>query len=374
LTKKRWLPFLLFGFISLILAAIIFSFPKKLTHTSKKSKQLRKAVGESISLEPPSESLEKEPLNDQLAVLNITEPNGMIASEDQPVYKDPVVKSNGFHHNNKHNKKLFLETLENTGSLLSLNKLGVSSNHINDKDEDQDDDGQEMVQPEVKLPNGEEAHSSPKSKKELIDSTITLLKKPIYLFVIVASAIEGLLQNSFLAFAALFLEYQYRLASGTASLVLGLLSIPPLMIGGILSGVIVKKLHNKTSHCFKILSVVLFINIIVYSGFMIYCKEPNMISEQVVVGQSNYSTTQNCNCNKRIFKPVCLSKSDDVFFQSACLAGCSVFEKSSDTYSNCTQEMGTYRKFRFDSDHVILKIYFLRLTLVQKIKKMFHFS
>jgi hypothetical protein len=54
-----------------------------------------------------------------------------------------------------------------------------------------------------------------------------------------------------------------------------------------------------------------------------------------------YSMAQNCNCNKKIFKPVCLKDSNDVFFQSACLAGCSEFDKSTEIYSNCTQGLNT---------------------------------
>lgn len=138
-----------------------------------------------------------------------------------------------------------------------------------------------------------------------MQKSLLLFKRPVYLFVIIASAIEGLLQNSFLAFATLFLEYQYRLASGSASLILGLLSIPPLMIGGILSGFIVKKLKNKTSNCFKFLALVIFLNVFVYAGFMIYCQEANMISTKFNQEQLFQAST-NCQCNSKIFKPVCL--------------------------------------------------------------------
>jgi cbb3-type cytochrome oxidase subunit 3 len=161
-----------------------------------------------------------------------------------------------------------------------------------------------------------------------------------------------------LAFAALFLEYQYRLASGTASLVLGLLSIPPLMVGGILSGIIVKRLKYRINDCLKFLAVVLLVNIVVYAGFMIYCKEPNMIPN-LSVGQDlslitknnskTYEIAQNCNCNRKIFKPVCLTQSDDIFFQTACLAGCTDFDRQKDQFMKCTQEMDSFNLIEQDN-------------------------
>ena len=95
---------------------------------------------------------------------------------------------------------------------------------------------------------------------------------------------------------------------------------------------------------------------IVYAGFMIHCKEANMITDRFGTPQlqqqqqqqqhkqnlSDYSLATDCNCNMKIFKPVCLTNSNDVFFQSACLAGCSEFDKHTDIYSNCTQVPTTY--------------------------------
>lgn len=220
-----WLPFLLFGFISLILAVIIFSFPKKLSHVKKNEKN------------PTSKN--KELIN-EMVILNSNENNAISEETNEDLIEksenESAIKQNGFHHHG-HNTQIILDTLEQTGSLLSLNQLGVSSNHINDNDRklnhkhNHNDDNNTNINHNQEKEN-ELSIKEPfkmKSQKELIDSTLALIKKPIYLFVLIASAIEGLLQNSFLAFAALFLEYQYRLASGTASLVLGLLSIPPVI-------------------------------------------------------------------------------------------------------------------------------------------------
>ena len=300
-----WLPFLLFGFISLILAVVIFTFPKKLNHDEDEVVEEKK--NGTLKLENELVSLKENKNENELQV------NEVVLTRH---YEDPV-----------------LETLERTGSLLSVDKLGNRSSRL-------DLNTEEIV--------SDSLMNEQKSKYDLVKKSLSLLIKPLYLLIIIATTIEGLLQNSFLAFASLFLEYQYRLASGTASFILGLLSIPPLIVGGILSGIIVKRLKYNTSHCCKFLAVVLFVNILVYSGFMIYCKEPNMIPNAVQLSNNlydpstNYTLSENCNCNRKIFKPVCLKNSDDIFFQSACLAGCSEFDKNTDIYSNCTQEMATF--------------------------------
>ena len=307
-----WLPFLLFGFISLILAVVIFTFPKKLNHDEEdeaveEKKTKTKNKNGKLKLENELVSLKENKADDELQV------NEVVLTRH---YEDPV-----------------LETLERTGSLLSVDKLGNRSSRL-------DLNTEEIV--------SDSLMNEPKSKYDLAKKSLSLLLNPLYVLIIVATTIEGLLQNSFLAFASLFLEYQYRLASGTASFILGLLSIPPLIVGGILSGIIVKRLRYNTSHCCKFLAVVLLVNILVYSGFMIHCKEPNMIPNAVQLSNNlhdpstNYTLSENCNCNRKIFKPVCLKNSEDIFFQSACLAGCSEFDKNTDIYSNCTQEMGTY--------------------------------
>jgi hypothetical protein len=129
---------------------------------------------------------------------------------------------------------------------------------------------------------------------------LALLRKPVFICVIIMAGIESLLQNSFLAFASLFLEYQYRLASGSASLMIGFLSIPPLMIGGMLSGIITKKMKDKPTSCLKFLAGVLFVNLIVYCGFLVYCKEPTLISQRtmsVVSHDLPFSVSDNCDCN-----------------------------------------------------------------------------
>ena len=358
-----WLPFLIFGFSSLILASVIFIFPRKVHHpesggassrvvsTSAKRKKTISTVKQNGHLEQENE------LHDMSKI------NGKLKSHDQQHPKQPVeikvaYSGPGLSEDASHAKNTLLTTLGQTGSLLSINKLGIKSSQYSlsniDDDENVIDNEHDLqrnpflehhrhsqANKVTELDEEEEGEAEAPSKTlTLIEKSVLLLKKPVYLFLIIAAAIEGLLQNSFLAFASLFLEYQYRLASGSASLILGFLSIPPLMIGGLLSGFIVKRLNDKTSSCLKFLSVVLFFNVIVYSGFINYCKEPVIVSE--ARASDVYRVADNCECDAKIFKPVCLKDSNDTFFQSACLAGCTEYDPIMERYFNCSEAPLTF--------------------------------
>ena len=177
-----------------------------------------------------------------------------------------------------------------------------------------------------------------------------LLKNPIYVLLLLVWAIEGLLQNSFLAFAPLFLEYQYRLSSAKASLFIGVLSIIPLVLGGLSSGIIAEKfLKNDLRRTFKFIALLLSFNTIIVGGFLFNCTEPLLLSSNPNfqnplknITSNCYLTAPSCNCDSTVFKPVCLNGSSDIVFQSPCLAGCMEFSKKNhntknDFYYNCSQ-------------------------------------
>lgn len=332
----RWIPFLVFGFIGLLLAVVIFLFPKKVHVETHHNNELKNTDTIKVKLTNGSiNNLEGVKLNVEYKEASTETESTPATNPDDEDVDDSFLHNEikiPHHHSNEHNLTI-LNTLEQTGSILSMNQIGFYASHEN-----------------VSQLNHKKI-SKTDSFKELMKKSLFLFKNPVYVFVITAATIEGLLQNSFLAFASLFLEYQYRLASGTSSFIIGILSIPPLIIGGLLSGIIVKKLKNDTVSCFKFLSVVLFINIFVYGGFLMHCKEPTLISNETrlkfllnneVTAQSECfrPADHNCVCNNRIFKPVCLSNSKDIYFQSPCLAGCHAYNSrnaNNDFYSNCTQ-------------------------------------
>ena len=312
----RWLPFLIFGFTALLLAIVISLFPKKITSKEHSEKSDLKNENELLKLNPDSVAFTPHII--QTAKIKEEEEDSTGSSNNDlmstPV-DEPAQQVFHTHHNG------LRDTLELTGSLLSMNKVGFYASHEN-----------------VTTAGQQE---TPGGFKTLAKKSLSLFKNPVYVFVVIVATIEGLLQNSFLAFASLFLEYQYRLSSGTSSFIIGLLSIPPLIVGGLLSGYICKRLKNDTIACFKFLVCVLFVNMIVYGGFLIYCQEPTLITSRAgQVGEPKcYETASNCNCDLKIFEPVCLTGSKDIYFQSPCLAGCtsSAASEKQNFYSNCSQ-------------------------------------
>lgn len=286
-----WIPFLLFGIVSLFMAIVITFFPQKLQNQN-----------------------EKKPQNDLRKLKNSEKPAfDSLNTDTEAVDNDSEVQDRDYEENE------ILSALKNAGSILSIDRVNHNTH----------------------MPNSTSNLSL--ENQSMFTSTLYLFKKPAYILVIICTAIEGLLQNSFLAFAALFLEYQYRLASGSASLVIGILSMPPLIIGGLVSSLIVNRLKNDARKCLKFIAIVLFVNIFIYAGFMIFCKEPNIVSiEKSLNFDDAYTIAEDCNCNKKMFKPVCLKGSNDTFFQTACLAGCFSFDTEKEVYTNCTQVPTTF--------------------------------
>lgn len=348
-----WLPFLVFGFVALLLAIVIFIFPKRLKDKNELGEERNDTVKMKLTTTNGHvnslNSNEAIKINDDLkedSTESVSTPATNPDDEDDVEEIEEAVNDSFLQNeikipkqkSDQHNHTI-LNTLDQAGSIISINKAGFYASQ--DKIDENINNNNNNKKKYEKTKN---------NLKDLIKKSIFLFKNPVYVFVIIATTIEGLLQNSFLAFAPLFLEYQYRLPSGTSSLIIGLLSIPPLIIGGLLSGIIVKKLKNETISCFKFLSIVLFLNIFVYAGFLLFCQEPTLISYENQLDLSNnlnnntqlqcFNSAQNCNCDSKIFKPVCLSNSKNIFFQSPCLAGCTSYiqqDKSEDFYSNCSQ-------------------------------------
>lgn len=319
-----WLPFIIFGFIALLLAIVIFLFPRKIENDDSDNES-----------EITHRELTKDDLKNssELVKLNDNKPKSDFKENEF----EATVNGNNL-----------ISTLQVTGSIISMNKVGFYTSQ-------EVIDGKKEVSSLKLSDDSSDAANTSSSYIGLLKKTGSLFLNPVYVFILIASTIEGLLQNSFLAFASLFLEYQYRISSGYAALIIGFLSIPPLIFGGLLSGYICKRLKNDTVSCFKFITMILFVNVIIYSGFLIYCQQPVLISstnhqdfttllqEHGInsSSQSCYKTASSCNCDTGIFKPVCLKGSRDIYFQSPCLAGCKNYTKHTsdkqDFYSDCSQ-------------------------------------
>jgi hypothetical protein len=320
-----WIPFILFGGVAFMLALLLCVFPEKASNSN----------------ENKSETTHTTP-NHTPDHLSLQENNNNGANENDHLNSDnddfEIKRNNNYETGNS-----LLNAVKTAGSTISLNRSIAGS----------------AVATIYQAGSHKEDNKPEKSMdkfKNILKLSINLLKNPVFVFILIASAIEGLLQNSFLAFASLFLEYQYRIASGTASFILGALSIPPLIFGSLLSGFLINKYNWKQWSCLKFLSVILLFNAVLYAGFFLHCKEPNVLlnttDHQSKLNaasdlKTNMTSIKNmkcfkdtdseCNCNENVFKPVCLINGEDEYvFQTPCIAGCKSYDFNSNIYSNCS--------------------------------------
>ena len=133
-----------------------------------------------------------------------------------------------------------------------------------------------------------------------LKETFSLFLNPVYFALVVTGTIEGLLQNAFLAFISLYLEYQYRISPAKASISIGLLTLAPVFIGGLLSGKVCQRLNNKLLPLLKYIAWILLFNVIGYGGFMVYCPQPTLISPSSIENQ-NYQHLLKTNGLERYY-------------------------------------------------------------------------
>lgn len=184
---NRWLPFIIFGFVALLLALVIFLFPKKIDYVETNS--------------PHKEMSNLDDLKNSSELVKLT--NGTQGHATEELDKQSLPEIRGEPEDVKsQNPSSLLNTLEFTGSMLSLKKTGfyASQNMIDERQKN--------------IGSLSSLDEETKSYNSLFNKTLSLFKNPVYIFLLIVQTIEGLLQNSFLAFASLFLEYQYRLSSG----------------------------------------------------------------------------------------------------------------------------------------------------------------
>ena len=344
----------------MVLAVIISMFPRTLQNKREAERKSRAQSEEELAtLNPPevvkSNGVSNGAVSKQKPPVIITEP---VLYDSDPNSSSPAelsdqrdrLKPRSMTHGSE-----ILQFIEETGSLLSLNKVGLYPAQR----------ATEQPKADEKVDTASEIHRNA-TFLQILKKAFHTAKNPVYIFIILTSAVEGLLQNSFLAFASLFIEYQYRLTSGGASFLLGLLCIPPLMLGGLFGGLVAKRLQDKLLPCLKFISVAVFCNIFIYLGFLFYCPEPALVGnlanspvwQQKVANHSIlyptdtvcYSASTSCNCDPKVYKPVCLQDSQDIIFQSSCMAGCTTYDDVSEKYTDCSQDrcMGYFDDSKLD--------------------------
>jgi hypothetical protein len=217
----RWLPFLIFGFLSLLIALLICTFPRRIKkigspNDSQVSRNKKKIYKEVMNDDENTNNNTNDP-NVEMKLLKNDNDNEKVKNETNKLSSSQISLPNLNRDNNNIDKKtkqhhsnsikteagnLILESLDIGGSLLSLNQLGAQSNkaHIVTNNEDQNEnlnekDGYQSVLTDSfhsNLSVTQQAQNvSAPTTRHMIKQALKLLSNPIYIFIIITTAIEG---------------------------------------------------------------------------------------------------------------------------------------------------------------------------------------
>jgi len=226
----------------------------------------------------------------------------------------------------------------------------------------------------------EKTDDSPGFAKALPSALLDLISNPTYMFVSLASGIDGLIISGLAAFLPKFIEQQYRLSNGLAAQIVGLIIVPAGGGGTFFGGWLIKKM-NMSRH--RIILMCFFSQIVTIPlvfTFLLSCSSSPYVGvnhphSNTTATQRSYfpaptvstaspyisSCNSQCSCPTTEFDPVC--GSDSLMYLSPCLAGCSK-SSASDNFTDCTcilEGGGTAERTTCDSDCS----YFIPFVIVQ---------
>ncbi|XP_077024054.1 solute carrier organic anion transporter family member 1A2 [Tamandua tetradactyla] len=175
----------------------------------------------------------------------------------------------------------------------------------------------------------------------------SLLCNPIYMLFILISVIQFNAFVNMISFMPKYLEQQYGKSSSDAIFLIGIYNLPPICIGYIVGGLLMKKFKltvKQAAHIGCWLSLLEYL--LHFFSFLTTCENSSVagITTSYEGMQHNFSVgntvfadcNMDCNCPTKIWDPVC--GDNGLSYMSACLAGC---EKSIGTginmvFQNCS--------------------------------------
>lgn len=177
------------------------------------------------------------------------------------------------------------------------------------------------------------------------------LRHPIFLLVVLSQVCTSSMVAGMATFLPKFLERQFSITASYANLLLGCISIPLAIMGIVLGGILVKRLHLGPKHCSLLcLLGALFCLLLSLPLFFMGCPTHQIAG---IISQSGPQPglerfpgcMESCSCPADDFNPVC-DLSTRVEYLTPCHAGCrnqgvpEVLDKSQVFYFNCSCVMG----------------------------------
>ncbi|CAG2170465.1 unnamed protein product [Oppiella nova] len=180
------------------------------------------------------------------------------------------------------------------------------------------------------------------SVKDFPKSLMILLRNPTFMFLNLTGASEGMVLSALASFLPKIIEQQFSLATSTAALMVGIVSIPGAGGGTFLGGYIVNRYDLKCAAIIKFCIFCSVVSICLSSAFLISC--PNVNFAGLTDAYPNQSSTvldidskcnSDCFCSSYQYDPVC--GLNNQMYYSACYAGCRhvSLSENSKHYSDC---------------------------------------
>uniref|UniRef100_A0A8C5ULC1 Solute carrier organic anion transporter family member n=1 Tax=Microcebus murinus TaxID=30608 RepID=A0A8C5ULC1_MICMU len=167
--------------------------------------------------------------------------------------------------------------------------------------------------------------------KDFLPFMKSLSCNPIYMLFILVSVLQFNAFVNMFSFMPKYMEQQYGKSSSDAIFLIGVYNLPPICIGYIAGGLIMKKFKitvKQAAHIACWLS--LFEYLIYFSSFFMTCANSSVagittsyegIPKDLYVGNSILAAcNMDCNCPTKTWDPVC--GNNGLSYMSACLAGC----------------------------------------------------
>ncbi|XP_017497877.3 solute carrier organic anion transporter family member 2B1 isoform X1 [Manis javanica] len=173
------------------------------------------------------------------------------------------------------------------------------------------------------------------------------LQHPIFLLVVLSQVCISSMVAGIATFLPKFLEHQFSITASYANLLIGCLSIPVAIVGILLGGILVKRLHLGPIHCGTLcLLVSLFCLIFSLPLFFLGCPTHQIAG---IIHQPGLQPElemfpdcmEPCSCPSDGFNPVCDPRRS-VEYLTPCHAGCTswaaqeTLDKSQVFYTNCS--------------------------------------
>ncbi|XP_066279553.1 solute carrier organic anion transporter family member 4C1-like [Branchiostoma lanceolatum] len=211
------------------------------------------------------------------------------------------------------------------------------------------DKGIETVPEEEEKAN--EAKGLQRDPENFFKQLWVLFTNPTYMFTIISGTGVNMCVTGLLTFGIKYVENQFAMSAGSASIVGGLSIVLSAMLGSVLGGLIMKKYKMGVTGSLKLVSIATASLFVLPFVFLVRCPNATMAGVTVPYGNGSMPRTpivgtdelvspcnQACPCPPS-YNPVCGENGVEYF--SPCLAGCQNVSQE-DQYTSCSCHVGNH--------------------------------